>query len=132
MNKKRLWFAAVPVLGLAIAVWAKPAPPPVAHPHMQVAPGARQLHTELERVTQAAARKGQYSCCIAPACEFCAVHMAACPCGKNLAAGKGVCRECKGGWSVGEGRISGVKPAQVKGMSTAQVTAMMKGKMKGK
>jgi hypothetical protein len=113
-------------LGLALSVWAAPAPRPVGHPHMQVAPAARRLHSEMERVTQTAARKGQYNCCIAPACGFCAAHMAMCPCGKNAAAGKPVCRECKGGWDVGEGRVQGVNAAAVRGMSAAQVAAMMK------
>jgi hypothetical protein len=130
MRTRKLWYVLLPALGLAISVWAANAPPPQAHPHMQVPAGAKRLHTELERVTSAAAKKGQYTCCIAPPCEFCAVHMATCPCGKNLAAGKGVCRECKGGWEVGEGRISGVNAADVKGMSVKDVMGMMKGGMK--
>ena len=65
------------------------------------------------------------ACCITPPCEFCAVHMAMCPCGKNLAAGKPVCRECMGGWHVGEGRVQGVKAADVKGMSAKDVMTMM-------
>ena len=32
----------------------------------------------------AAARKGNYVCCINPPCEFCGVHMAMCDCGKEL------------------------------------------------
>jgi hypothetical protein len=108
----------------AMAVTAATPPPPSGHAHMEVAPAAKKLHAELERVTQAAAKQGNYTCCIAPPCEFCAVHMAHCPCGKNLAAGKPVCRECKGGWDVGEGRIAGVKAANVKGMSTREAMKM--------
>ncbi|HZO90180.1 MAG TPA: hypothetical protein VFB38_17765 [Chthonomonadaceae bacterium] len=134
---KTLLYVGLPSAALTLSLWTavalqKPkAPPPMGHPHMQVAPGARRLHSELERVSQAAARKGQYTCCINPPCEFCAVHMAMCPCGKNLAAGKAVCRECKGGWDVGEGRIPGVNAAEVKGMSAQQVASMMKGHMGG-
>ena len=51
--------------------------------------------------------------------------MAMCPCGKNLTAGKGVCRECKGGWDVGEGRVQGVTATAVKGMSAKDVMNMM-------
>ena len=127
---RKQWYLVLPGLGLAISVWAAAPPQPVGHPHMQVAPGAKKLHTELEHVTQAAAKKGNYTCCINPPCEFCAVHMASCPCGKMLASGKGVCRECKGGWDVGEGRLSGVKAEDVKGMSSKDVMSMMKGGMK--
>ncbi len=55
--------------------------------------------------------------------------MAKCPCGKNLAAAKAVCRECKGGWDVGEGRIAGVKPQNVKAMSAQEAANMMKAEM---
>lgn len=132
MSRKYLWsIVLLGLLGLVITVWAATAPPPMGHPHMEVAPAAKKLHSELEKVTVAAAKKGNYTCCIAPPCEFCAVHVAACPCGKNLAAGKPVCRECKGGWAVGEGRVQGVKAENVKGMSAGQVMKMMKEKMKG-
>lgn len=119
------WMAGLGVLALAIAAWAANPPPPMGHPHMMVAPGAKKLHSELERVSGAAAKKGNYTCCINPPCEFCAVHMAECPCGKMLAAGKGVCRECKGGWDVGEGRIPGVKAADVKGRSAKDMMKVM-------
>ncbi len=123
----KAWMAGLGALALAIGAWAANAPPPMGHPHMPVAPAAQRLHSELEKVSGAAARKGNYTCCITPPCEFCAVHMAMCPCGKNLAAGKGVCRECKGGWDVGEGRVQGVKPEDVKGMSAKEVMGMMGG-----
>jgi hypothetical protein len=127
---RRLGYALLLGAGLALSVWAAAPPQPVGHPHMQVAPGAQRLHTELERVSQAAARKGQYNCCINPPCEFCAVHMAKCPCGNMLAAGKPVCRECMGGWHVGEGRVTGVKAEDVKAMSTKEAMEMMKSGMK--
>jgi hypothetical protein len=127
VNSNHLGSTTVAVLILAISAWAAAPPPPMGHPHMQVAPGARRLHAELERVSQTAAKKGQYTCCIAPPCEFCAVHEAMCPCAKDLVAGKAVCRECKGGWDVGEGRVQGVNAANVKGMSAAQMTKGMGG-----
>src|SRR5438874_8181982 len=127
---KKRWYLVVTGLALALSVWAAAPPQPVGHPHMQVATGAKRLHAELERVSQAAARKGQYNCCISPPCEFCAVHMAKCPCGNMLAAGKPVCRECMGGWHVGEGRVTGVKAEDVKAMSAKEAMDMMKGKAK--
>lgn len=138
-HTKSIVLLGTAALVLGLGAWAgagrrqAKAPPPMGHPHMMVAPGARKLHAELEKVSQSAAKKGMYTCCINPPCEFCAVHMAMCPCGKNLVAGKGVCRECKGGWDVGEGRIQGVDAASVKGMSSKEVMQMMShgGKMKG-
>jgi hypothetical protein len=120
---------------LTASIWAVAAlqkgraPAPMGHPHMKVAKPAQSLHDHMEKVTQAAAKRGDYTCCINPPCEFCAVHMASCPCGKMLAMGKGVCRECKGGWDVGEGRIPGVDAAKVKGMSANDVMKMMQSKM---
>lgn len=114
---------------MAGGLWAwaaAPAPPPQGHPAMKVVPAAQKVHDQMVRISNSAAKKGKYVCCIAPPCEFCAVHMASCPCGKMLAMGKGVCRECKGGWSVGEGRVQGVKSADVQGMSSADVMKMMK------
>jgi hypothetical protein len=61
---RTLWFVVFPGAALALSVWAAAPPQPVGHPHMQVAPGAQRLHAELERVSQAAARKGQYNCCV--------------------------------------------------------------------
>lgn len=119
-------YAILAGLILAAAATAATAPPPRGIPAMTVAPGARRVYAQLRQVSDAAAKKGMYDCCLTDACEFCASHMAMCPCGKNLAAGKPVCRECKGGWEVGEGRVAGVNPADVKGMSTAQTMAMMK------
>jgi hypothetical protein len=123
---RRFWYVLPAILALGAAVRAAaPVPPAAGHPKMQVAAAAQKLHDHMSDVTQDAAKKGNYVCCINPPCEFCAVHMAACPCGKNLAAGKPVCRECKGGWEVGEGRVQGVKPADVKGMSAQDVMKMM-------
>ncbi len=125
-------YVSLATAGLTLSAWAAfawqeaKAPPPMGHPHMMVAPGAQKLHAELEKVSQSAAKKGMYTCCINPPCEFCAVHMASCPCGKMVAIGKGVCRECKGGWDVGEGRVQGVDAAAVKGMSSKEVMDMMK------
>ena len=128
--RKRLWIVGSAVsLAAAGALWAwaaAPVPPPQGHPKMMVMPAAQNLHDQMVELTNAAAKRGDYVCCIGPPCEFCAVHMGACPCGKNLAAGKGVCRECKGGWDLGEGRVQGVKPAEVKGMSAQDVMKMMR------
>lgn len=128
MKRTAMW-ALAPLVGVPLLLWAcrigVPAQMPAAHPHMKVAPGAQQLHDQMEHITQAAAKKGEYNCCVNPPCEFCAVHMAKCPCGKSLSAAKAVCRECKGGWEAGEGRLAGIKPSNVKVLSSQQVMAMM-------
>src|SRR5437868_11400503 len=126
---KQLALLAPAVVMRGLAAWAAPVPPPMGHPHMNVAPAAQALHNQLERLSGGAARSGNYVCCINPPCEFCAVHMAKCPCGKNLAAAKAVCRECKGGWDLAEGRIAGIKPQAVKGMSATEAAAMMQKEM---
>jgi len=120
-------FGSAAFIGFGIWAWAArpPAPNSAAHPQMKVAPAAQALHNQLEHATEAAAKKGEYTCCVSPACEFCASHIAKSPCGKNLAAAKAVCRECKGGWDAGEGRLAGIKPSNVKVMSTQQVLAMI-------
>src|SRR5206468_6788312 len=104
----------------AVAVCAAPAPPPTGYAsRAEVVPAARKLHQELEKVMDTAAERGAYTCCISPPCAFCASRMAMCPCGKSLARRGPVCRECKGGWEVGEGRMSGIKPDQVVGIAGA-------------
>ena len=103
-----------------------------AHPKMTVAAGAQGAHNATAAVSANAAKKGQYNCCIRPACNFCALHMAMCPCGKNLAKAQAVCRECKGGWHAGEGALEGIKPENVKVISADEAMKMMKAKMGGK
>jgi hypothetical protein len=117
-----------------VAGWAAlsaPGTQQAAHPKMTVAAGAQGAHNATAAVSANAARKGQYNCCIRPACNFCALHMAMCPCGKNLAKSQAVCRECKGGWHAGEGALAGIKPENVKVISAAEAMKMMKSKMDG-
>jgi hypothetical protein len=134
-NRSKLLIVGLTVLALTLGVWAAfalqaaKAPPPMGIPHVKVVPGAQKAFDAVSRISQTAARKDMYSCCLSKPCGFCAMYMAMCPCGKNLAAGKPVCRECKGGWEVGEGRIPGINAADVKGMSVDQVMRMMNSKM---
>ena len=134
MNRKGVAISGL-VAAFAVLGWVAISAPGVQHkgphPKMNVAPGAQGAHNATAAVSAKAAKKGQYTCCINPPCNFCALHMAMCPCGKNLAAAKPVCRECKGGWHAGEGAIAGIKPENVKVISAKQAMDMMKSKMKG-
>ncbi len=68
-----------------------------------------------------------YQCCIRPMCDFCAVHMGSCPCGKHAAMGMPVCNQCKGGWDAGQGVVPGKTAADIKVMKP--MGDMMGGKM---
>ncbi len=58
-------------------------------------------------------KEKRYACCKRGGCEECAFE-AECPCGGDLAAGKGVCGTCYDGWHAGEGSFSGIKTEEVK------------------
>jgi len=57
-----------------------------------------------------------YKCCIHGKCDYCAVTMGSCPCGKHAAMGMPVCTQCKGGWEAGEGAVPGKTAADIKVM----------------
>lgn len=59
---------------------------------------------------------GKYACCLKHGCDQCVLKMGGCPCGKNAAAGKPVCHECKGGWAAGDGAIPGKTANDIKVM----------------
>ncbi len=75
-----------------------------------------------------------YKCCIKPKCDWCAVHMGSCPCGKMAATGKPVCVNCKGGWDAGQGVVPGKTAADIKVMTMGDMNGMekMNGMKKGK
>jgi hypothetical protein len=68
----------------------------------------------VQKVKAEALKKGMYNCCLKHPCDWCALKMGACPCGKNAAMGKPVCNECKGGWEAGDGAIPGLTADQIK------------------
>ncbi len=61
-----------------------------------------------------ATKKGMYNCCLKHPCDWCALKMGACPCGKSAAMSMPVCNECKGGWAAGDGAIPGLTADQIK------------------
>jgi|GEM_PF-1038131 len=71
-----------------------------------------QAAKELELYKSGLEKEGKYGCCIKPpagskvsGCNMCAVKNGSCNCAANLAQGKGVCGECKGGWLNGRGAM---------------------------
>lgn len=80
-----------------------------------------QIRTDLVEVK---GELGMYSCCLAPACNFCALATGMCPCGDNVKKDEGVCGECLLGWAAGQGAIDGIDPGDVKAMS-GQMLEMM-------
>ena len=65
---------------------------------------------------QKAMKAGKYGCCLKHSCDFCALKMGSCPCGKMASMDKPVCNECKGGWAAGDGAISDKTAEDIKTM----------------
>jgi hypothetical protein len=87
--------------------------------HMKMPPPPKQavrIQKSIDNYKAQLAKQGKYACCVRPTCDMCATHMGGCPCGKMAAAGKPVCRECKGGWEAGEGAIGGKEASDIKAM----------------
>jgi len=84
------------------------------------------IRADLKAAKRNLAREGKYSCCIAPSCDFCALTAGGCPCGDNLANGKPVCHECKGGWEAGYGAVEDTKAEDVKTLSQDKLKMMYK------
>lgn len=61
-----------------------------------------------------ATKKGMYNCCLKHPCDWCALKMGACPCGKSAAMSMPVCNECKGGWAAGDRATPGLTADQIK------------------
>jgi hypothetical protein len=72
---------------------------------------AQQLVQDQKKKAMA---EGKYTCCLKNPCDFCALHMGQCPCGKNAANDRPVCNECKGSWYAGNGAVPGKTPDQIK------------------
>jgi len=59
-------------------------------------------------------KDGEYSCCISPSCDQCALDHQSCPCGDGVQKGNSVCSECYAGWQRGEGKFQDIDPEHVK------------------
>ncbi len=81
---------------------------------MPMSPEMDQARAQLKAAKMKLAQDGHYNCCNKTPCDFCAISMNMCPCGKNVKEGKPVCGECADGWSVGHGDVAGVDAKKVK------------------
>lgn len=81
------------------------------HEHGDVEQRLSHVRSELDGVK---ADLPMYSCCINPACNFCALTAGMCPCGDNVTTETGVCGECFLGWEAGIGHVEGVEADQVR------------------
>lgn len=121
-------------LALGVAVWAVPRQQGKSSDHKQKkthhaasqepipsVTDAQPVQDALKNTRSKAQSAGQVSCCISPPCDFCIAHLAMCQCRSNLQKHLPVCRECKGGWSAGEGNMAHIHPGQVKVMSADDV-----------
>jgi hypothetical protein len=72
------------------------------------------------------AKAGKYGCCLKHSCDFCALKMGGCPCGKMASMDKPVCNECTGGWAAGDGAIPGKTADQIKTMPRMDMKMEMK------
>ena len=82
---------------------------------MDTAPAAmKKCQKSVMNQKQQAMKQGKYTCCLRHPCDFCAEHMGQCPCGKNAAADKPVCNECKGSWYAGDGAVPKKKTEDIK------------------
>lgn len=117
-----VWPVILAVLALFSAVGTARAHPPTDKklPPTKATPELKKARTLLDAAKTKLAAQGKYSCCIkapegskAAGCDLCAHVNGSCNCAANLAAGKGVCGDCLGGWKAGHGTIPGVKPETV-------------------
>jgi hypothetical protein len=123
------WLAAILACCLLLAI------SPIADAHGKKRPkgsskAAKELKMageSLERYKAGLAKAGNYNCCIKPpagskvaGCNMCASANGSCMCGANLAQGRGVCGECKGGWESGRGAMS-LKDLKIAGIEAIPI-----------
>ncbi len=115
-----LLFGMILVLNGSEFMQGQERPPQVQNPEKAL----DEIRTRLKETKRALSREGEYSCCIAPSCDFCAISVGSCPCNENLSNKDPVCHECKGGWQAGLGVVEGVKAENVK-TPPSKTTKMM-------
>ena len=68
---------------------------------------------ELVAAKEAAAKRGEYSCCIEPSCDHCLLAEGKCTCRDEVELMGPGCGECMQGWLEGRGAVAGVDVWQV-------------------
>ncbi|MEO8026955.1 MAG: hypothetical protein ABI823_10795, partial [Bryobacteraceae bacterium] len=67
---------------------------------------------ELTAAKKTLVKEGRFACCIKGGCDECAFETD-CPCGSDLAQGKGVCGSCADGWHAGDGMFPGLALSEI-------------------
>ena len=84
------------------------------HAHSPAGEQLEQIRSSLLEVTTALNEEGKYNCCVAPRCNWCALHEGECECFDNIQQGAEVCPGCGLGWHNGSGIVDGVDAGDVK------------------
>jgi len=74
---------------------------------------AARVRGELAAAKEAAAKRGEYSCCIHPSCDHCLLAEGKCTCRDEVELMGPGCGECMQGWIEGLGAVAGVDVWQV-------------------
>jgi hypothetical protein len=67
-----------------------------------------RIKGEVEQAKENLARKGQYSCCVHPACSQCLLKYGHCHCREAVKKDGPCCGECTEAWIEGKGAVEGV------------------------
>jgi hypothetical protein len=67
-----------------------------------------RIKGEVEQAKESLARKGQYSCCVRPACSQCLLKYGHCRCREAVKKDGPCCGECTEAWIEGRGAVEGV------------------------
>ncbi|HET9209208.1 MAG TPA: hypothetical protein VFR03_02355 [Thermoanaerobaculia bacterium] len=71
-------------------------------------PQVSRIKGEVEQAKASLARKGQYSCCVRPACSQCLLKYGHCRCREAVKKDGPCCGECTEAWIEGRGAVEGV------------------------
>jgi hypothetical protein len=72
-----------------------------------------RIKGEVEQAKENLTRKGQYSCCVRPACSQCLLKYGHCHCREAVKKDGPCCGECTEAWIEGRGAVEGVTAWQI-------------------
>lgn len=71
------------------------------------------IQAQLDALKADLAASGNYSCCVRPSCNECAINSGECHCSRVVAANGPCCGECTQAWIEGRGIVEGVDREQI-------------------
>src|SRR5947199_3771004 len=94
--------------------------PEAAHPEgnfTALSDGAQisRIKGEVEQTKASLAQKGQYACCVRPACSQCLLKYGHCRCREAVKKDGPCCGECTEAWIEGKGAVEGVTAWDIRG-----------------